>query len=350
MAKKATIDMVAKRAGVSRGTVDRVINQRSYVKAEVKERVIQAMKDLDYVPLRTEQAHRLGLAVKSEEPCKLGVLLPNWTGYFKSEVTRGITDARRLLNDYHIEVVIEESQTDMPDEIVDRLEHLKHQGVKGIAMCAKDHVSIIQSINSLYEDGIPVVTFNSDIADSKRLCFIGQDLLQGGRVAGELMAKLLNPEDRLLVGVGNPEFYAHRGRLQGFCDRIYEQGFNRENLQIIKTYNDYFLTYQKVNEVLKKDPNIKGIYMANHSTIGCVEAVRESGLQGKIHIICHDLTNETKHLLKSGNIDFALAQNIYKQGYRPLIILKEFLQKNIKPDMSLEKTPIEIICSENLVE
>lgn len=350
MAKKTTIDMVAKRAGVSRGTVDRVINQRSYVKAEVKERVIQAIKDLDYMPLRTEQAHRLGLTDKTAETCKLGVLLPNWTGYFKSEVTRGIADAQKLLKDYHIDVLIEESQTDMPDEIVERLEFLRQQGVNGIAMCAKDHKSIIQSINSLHESGIPVVTFNSDIATSKRLCFIGQDLLQGGRVAGELMIKLLDSKDKLLVGVGNPEFYAHRGRLQGFCDRIYEEGFEEKNLKIIKTYNDYFLTYQKVSEALIEEPDIKGIYMANHSAIGCAEAVNESGLQGKIHIICHDLTNETKHLLKVGKIDFALAQNIYKQGYRPLIILKDFLQKNIMPDIVMEKSSIEIICAENIAE
>lgn len=46
MAKKATINMVAERAGVSRGTVDRVLNQRPHVKPELRERIVRAMRSL----------------------------------------------------------------------------------------------------------------------------------------------------------------------------------------------------------------------------------------------------------------------------------------------------------------
>lgn len=347
MARKATINMVAERAGVSRGTVDRVLNQRPHVKPDIYERVLRAMKELHYIPPREGQAKALGLLSPEEVlPCCLGVLLPNWAGYFRSEVMRGIRDAQDILRDTGAEIWVEECESDLPDESIERLDNLLKKGVQGIAVCAKDHISIVEKIDEIQGKGIPVVTFNSDLSRCGRLCFVGQDLVRGGRVAGELMSKYLKKEDTLLIAIGNPEFNAHRLRLQGFCERIYEKGFTGGNLQMIETYNDYALTYQKVWETLERLPEIKGIYMANHSVTGCVEAVRDAGREQQIHIISHDLTDSTKRLLKSGEIDFAIAQNIYHQGYRPLIILRDYLQYGIVP--SGEQAPIEIVCSENM--
>lgn len=348
MPRKATINMVAERAGVSRGTVDRVLNQRPHVKPDIYERVVRTMQELGYVPPREEQAEALGLALPTMETCTLGVLLPNWHGYFKSEVLRGIEDAMTLLRNYSVEILVEECESDLPDESIERLEHLAEQGVKGIALCAKDHITIVEKVNELYDRGIPTVTFNSDLTDSKRLCFVGQDLMRGGRVAGELMAKYLQPGDRLLIAVGNPEFNAHRLRLQGFCERMHERGFDSAHLEIVETYNDYSLTYQKVEQALRSIPNLKGIYMANHSVTGCVEALRAAGRQRRIHVVSHDLTDSTRRLLRSGEVDFAIVQNIYRQGYRPLILLREYVQRHISPQLEADRTTIEIVCSENI--
>lgn len=347
MAGKATIQAVAQRAGVSRGTVDRVLNGRPHVKPELYDRIIRAMKELGYVPPREEQAVALGLPIPSVRPIRLGVLLPNWSGYFKSEILRGIEDAQVLLRDYSVEVVVDSCESDIPDEAIERLESLTARGAQGIALCAKDHISVIEEINLLGARGVPVVTFNSDIPKSSRLCFIGQDLVRGGRVAGSLMAKYLQPDDILLIAIGNPEFDAHRLRLQGFCECIYEHGFTGNKLEIIETYNDYSLTYQKIREVLAR-LDVKGIYMANHSVTGCAEAIRDAGRTGRIHVVSHDLTDSTKKLLQNGEVDFAIAQNIYQQGYRPLIVLREYLQKQIEPQTEIVRPAIEIVCAENM--
>jgi LacI family transcriptional regulator len=48
--KKITIDDVAKKAGVSKGTVSAVINQKNIVHVETRDAVIRAMKELNYRP------------------------------------------------------------------------------------------------------------------------------------------------------------------------------------------------------------------------------------------------------------------------------------------------------------
>lgn len=347
MARKVTINMVAERAGVSRGTVDRVLNQRPHVKPELYERIIKAMKELGYTPPKEEQATALGLPTENEVGGTLGIVLPNWGGFFKSEIMRGIQDAQALLRDFSVDVLVEQCETDLPDESIERMEQLVSQGAKGLAICAMDHVSVAEKVNELAKRGIPVVTFNSDLTGSERLCFVGQDLIAGGRVAGELMSKYLQPKDTLVIAIGNPEFHAHRLRLQGFCERIYERGFSGGSLEIIETYNDYTLTYQKIGEILARVPDVKGIYMANHSVTGCVEAIRKAGKSGQIRVISHDLTDATRRLLKNEEIDFTIAQNIHQQGYRSLLVLREYLHKGIVPD-DTERAKIEIVCSENL--
>lgn len=350
MPRKVTINMVAERAGVSRGTVDRVLNQRPHVRPELYDRVVQAIREMGYVPPKEDQSIALGLGNEHimEKKGMLGVVMPNWKGYFRSEVMRGIKDAQELLQNYFIDVSIEECDTTLPEESIERMENLVKQGAKGISICAMDHPRIAEKIDELSEKEIPVITYNSDISNCNRLCFVGQDLAASGRVAGELMAKYLRPGDQLIAAVANPNFHAHRLRLQGFCDLLYEKGFQKSSIHLIETYNDYMLTFQNVKNILRQKPGIKGIYMANHSVSGCAEAIHSMGLTGKIHVISHDLTESTKRLLKSGRIDFAIAQDIYQQGYRPLLELRKYLSKTGPREMETSRQKIDIICAENI--
>ena len=348
VAKRVTINMVAERAGVSRGTVDRVLNQRPHVRPELYDAVIRAMQELGYIPPKDTQIEALGLVLPDTTPMKLGVILPNWTGHFRKEVLRGIHDVQPLLADASITVLLEQCETTLPQETLERMDSLLEQGVRGIALCAADHAAIAEKIDQLYAQGIPVVTFNSDISNCKRLQFVGQDLIRGGRVAGELMSKLIRREDTLLIAIGDPAFHAHRLRLQGFCERMYEKGFTGGQIETVETYNDYAVTYQKIKDALERTSEIRGIYMANHSITGCADAIRATNRTGQIFVISHDLTDATRQLLKRGEVDFAITQNIYQQGYRSLLLLRDAVRNQPRSDAVPDSSAIDIICAENL--
>ena len=343
MGKRPTIQMIADRAGVSRGTVDRVLNNRSYVKAEVRKRVLQATEELGYLSLRNFHQNITG----GYAPIKLGVIMPNWVGYTKAEFHRGIMAARAELKDFHVDVTICECVTDIPGEVNEYLEKLVEDGVSGIALCALNDLSIQQKIAELAKKNIPVVTFNSDLPNSERICFIGQDYVKSGRIAGELLYKILPKNAKILALVGNLEFDGHRARLDGFCTRLYELGFTADQIDIAETYNDYRITYRKVFKALQETDHLDGIYMANRSVTGCADAIREAGMTGKVRVISHDVTGHTKQLLKEGRVDLTVSQDIYRQGYLPLIILRNLIHKNIHPSEDLNNTAISVVCSEN---
>ncbi len=347
MGKRPTIQMVAERAGVSRGTVDRVINNRSYVKAEVRERVLQVIEEVGYGMPR--EGLTAVLPTEPVEELRLGVVLPNWVGHTRMEMLRGIEAARSELSRFRVEVLIAECQTDIPGEVIERINHLVADGVKGISICAIADPAIESRVDELACAGIPVITFNSDLPESRRVCFIGQDYNKSGRIAAEMMSKCISRKSRILAVAGNLEFNGHRRRLDGFCTRMHELGFSAGQIEVIETYNDYHVTRRKVSEALAQEPHLAAVYMANQSVAGCADAVRESGREGLLRIICHDVSENTRKLMLERRVDLTISQDIFSQGYQPLMLLQSLLQRGIDPATVENATSrIEIVCAENL--
>ena len=101
MGKRVTIQQIAEMAGVSRGTVDRVLNHRSYVSEAVRARVEAAVAETGYISPREAYRREQDGAVR---PLTLGILLPNWTGQFQEEVQEGIRQAEQELAPQHVRI------------------------------------------------------------------------------------------------------------------------------------------------------------------------------------------------------------------------------------------------------
>ena len=346
MGHKPTIETIAQITGVSRGTVDRVLNDRPHVRPDVREKVLAAIAETGYLSPR--EAHQRNLA-EHFKPLHLGVLLPNeWETQFREEVLQGIEQARAELENSAVRISVSSCRTDLPQEAIEHIQRFVTNGVDGLAVCTLHDRSIAQYVAKLSLRGVPCVTFNSDLPESRRLCFVGQDIHKTGRVAAELMSKCVSPAERILVAVGNLKFNGHRQRLMGFQERMAELGYDEERITVVETFNDYGATVSAVSAALEQYPDLKGVYMANLSITGCAEAVRAAGKKGQIHIICHDVNDGIRRLLREGMVDFTIPQNFVQQGYAPLILLTKYLRKGKIPDLSRYVGQIQVLCAENL--
>ena len=88
--------------------------------------------------------------------------------------------------------------------------------------------------------------------------------------------------------------------------------------------------------------------MANESVAACAEAVQHSKRKDKLMIVGNDLTAVTKRLLREDKIDFIIEQDMYRQGYQPILLLKELLEEPAKPIQSVQLTEIGVINAENM--
>ena len=340
--RKITIQSIADHAGVSRGTVDRVLHNRPNVKPEIRARVLHVIEQLGY-PSQD--------SLPPNAPRRLGVLLPGngwFNAHLKAEWLRGFRDARSILKPLGFDITLIECETDLPHEFAAHIESMKKKGLDGLVLTAKNSPVMQNMLRQLHSASIPVVTYNSDITDCGRLCFVGQDLYQSGRVAADLVSKFVREHEEILLVAGNLEIDAHKQRIKGFEEKCRSAGIAAQRMSVIESYNEYTLTYEKILQALQRNPRLHAIYMANESVPACAEAIAQSRRQDKILVVGNDLSAATQSLLNQGVVDFIIEQNIYWQGYEPLMVLKQFFLSAQEDVESCLFTDISIISGENM--
>lgn len=325
---RATIKMIAEKAGVSIGTVDRVLHDRPYVKAEVRERVLRVMEELEYRPNRMASALAMSGTVR-----RLALIQLIWgSDYVRSEVEAGAARFREERRDYNVMVDIRSYPEGDVAACLRQVDQAAEEGAQAVALCASDCPEVRAKVEELARKNIPVATYNSDIAGSSRLCYVGEDARHAGRVAGEIAAKFLRPGEPLLLVYAGPAYAGHKGRADGFLERLEELGLRREDCRVAATHNDYEETFQAVQRALTEDPELRYIYMVNLSVPGCVDAIRACGRSGSVHVLSHDSGPDIRALLKEGAVDFTIGQDLAYQSYQALNLLFRVVTEHKAPE------------------
>lgn len=322
---KVTSQMIADHCGVSRGTVDRVVNGRANVAPEVRARVQKAIDALGYqtpAQRRQMQPERTELTI--------GFVIPSWDAYYTRQTRRGIQAAMRRIGDASFRVVVQELRGRSNKEYCECIAELEQAHIDGLVLNTADTLPMQQEIDRLTSCGIPVVTCNSDVPDASRVCHVGQDLVKSGRVAAGLLVPVLAGGDVLVV-CGNREFTAHRLRVEGFLDRLYELEGDIGHAHVIECIERYDLTYDGVLTEIRRNPRLRAIYMANESVKGCMDALARARVPQPIHVVCNDLTPHAREYLVEGRIDFVVDQDFSGQARRAVEVLYDLLHRGRQP-------------------
>ena len=140
---RATIKMIAERAGVSIGTVDRVLHDRPYVKEEVRRRVLEVMEELDYQPNRVASA-----LATSGMARHFAIIQPTWESYVGAAMAAGVEKFRRERQDYNVHVTVypyPQGQTETCLRLLDQAA----EETQGIALCAADCPPVREKLEEL---------------------------------------------------------------------------------------------------------------------------------------------------------------------------------------------------------
>ena len=188
-----TIREIARIAKVSRGTVDKVLNNRPGVSDEVRERVSGIAKALGYKPTI------IGKALANQKKAFLiGVIVPPDSNPYFEDIKRGVNAAYDEVKYCGIQIDYQVMRSLEPKEQLGIIEHLVDKGITALALNPINDDMIRDAIDEMTGGGIPVVTFTSDILRSRRLCFVGLDVVKSGRVAGA-DGKLLQGKGKVAV-------------------------------------------------------------------------------------------------------------------------------------------------------
>lgn len=338
-----TSKQIAEIAGVSRGTVDRALHNRGRVNPEVAERIRQIAKELHYEP------NALGRAlVKTSQGFRLGVILQSIETPTMRIVSQGVALAAEELKSTGVELLVREINRLDTEQVLSCIDQFVAEGVRGLAIAPNNAPEIRARIDELHADGIPVITLNSDAPGSKRLCFIGMDNYRAGQTAAGLMHLMLPLGGKVFPLAGHLNNTAHNNRLTGFTDTLAAE--HAENLTLLPfqpCFDRDDFAYEITQHILEAHPDLAGIYVASNGQQGVCEAVKDAGLTGRVRVIAFDLTPPNDELLRDGHISILLDQDAFEQGYRPPLLLSDYLVHQRAPERELMYTDIRICTKYN---
>lgn len=339
---------IAQMAGVSVGTVDRILHNRGHVSDGKKEKVEKVLKEINYQP------NMVARFLASKKSYTFAAITPSYTqGSYWQLTCDGMERAVNELNKFN--VTVDYYYFDQYDKksflkAAKKLLENKYDGVI-IATHFEDYV--INFSNKLNEAGIPYIYIDSNIFHQNDLAYFGGDSYACGQVAGRLLMHE--------IGTNSDIFFAHikfhhneisvqmKSRELGFMQFLQNNKFkgNIHHLEIDPDNSD---------DSIKK---LAALFSANSRPIGGIvlnsriyELIKlmdkvDNNLTKDVKLIGHDVINSNIQALKEGKITFLLSQRPDLQGYDAVKTLGNYLLFNQIPDKD-NYMPIDILMKENI--
>ncbi len=337
-----TIKQIAEICGVSRGTVDRVLNDRGNVKQAKRELILSTARELNYVPNPAGRA----LVSRQNKPT-LGIVLPAKGLSFFDDVIGAMKKAEekyslfglntiwRLTNGYDVE-----AQCEALDELMPL--------VNGLIINPINSSRVRERLLAMREKGIFIVTVNNDIQDAGRHCYVGSDYRNGGETAAALL-RMLRP-DGCSIGVlmGSFQMFGHMERLEGFRSVIGKD--SRYNVAAVaEDWDDEECSYEKTKAMLKEHEEISAMFLAaSGGAYGACRAIRDLGREKRITVVAFDTVPGIAEMMQCGVIEATIYQHPRRQGQKAMQLVYDALVNGIKPERELHIMTNDIRILQNL--
>lgn len=319
-----TIKDIADLAGVSRGTVDRVLNHRGAVSPQTADKIMEIVRALDYRP------NKAGTALAAQKKkYKIGVILFSEHNPFFDEVMEGVCAKAAELKDYGITTLTRRVEFDAEAQLL-AIEELMAEGIHGLMLAPYNHMRIREKIDELVKRQIPVVTVNTDIDGSRRMAYVGSNYFQGGCIAAGLLALMTEGEIALGIITGSSNVLCHTERVRGLCHTLSASYPRIHVVSVLENHDDEFESYTLTGKLLKEHPDINALFFSAAGVHGGCRAAEESGR--RLKIITFDEVPTTLEMLKKGVISATISQQPCRQGARSLDLLFEYLTSGDVPD------------------
>jgi ribose transport system substrate-binding protein len=242
---------------------------------------------------------------------------PFWTG-----MSKGLDDAKASAHvnaDWRAPSPAEHAQqvTLLGDAVAQKL--------NGVAISPIQADALAPTIDQTIQQGVPVITMDSDSPKSKRLVYLGTNNYMAGKTAGEETIKLFPNGAKLIAFVGTLGAQNARDRYQGFQDAV--KGHNIEFVQEpFEDNGDKGRARSNVDDAItrygEKVNGFVGLYSYNGPAI--VSAVKAQNLRSKYKIICFDGEPETLDNLQHNLVDVTIVQKPYEFGRLSILFLNAY--------------------------
>ncbi len=338
---RPTVNDIAREAGVSLATVDRVLNARTGVRDKTANRVMAAIDRLGYV--RDVTAANLA----RQRQYRLCFLLPSGrTGFLRllrDTIRAAAEEARRDRTD--IGIVAYSARG--PNGFVAALGALHAAEYDGVAIMAPETPEVRDAVRRLRAEGVAVVALVSDLPGAAADHFVGIDNIAAGRTAGFLLGRFAAPgPGRVMVLASSMTARDSVERRLGF-DRVMAERFpHLRVLPTIEGHDDPPTIRAAIGRVLAGG-DLAGVYALGSGTAAMLDALAAAGRPTAPVAVAHELTEANRLALLTGALDAVITQDVGHLVRSALRVLRA-KSDNTAISAAQERIRIEVVVSENL--
>ncbi|MBT1695254.1 LacI family DNA-binding transcriptional regulator [Fulvivirgaceae bacterium PWU4] len=343
--KIVRIKDIAEKAGVSPGTVDRVLHNRGRVSDEARTKILGIVKELKYEP--NLSARVLG----TNRLYRLAALIPDASvDFYWDAPRRGVEKAESDLKQYGIAVEQYIFDPYNVDSFLDKASQVSEANPDGILVAPIYYREALPFFQDWSARSIPFVLFNTQLSDYNPLSYIGQDSYQSGMLAGKLAHYGQGTSGTILLAHIDEDISnsAHLIRKeQGFNDYFKQNGLSQYNI-IRAELNRADLSgfHYGLDSLMASHPDLKSIYITSSKAYTVATYLEQKDITG-INLIGYDLLPENIDYVNKGIIRFLINQNSKGQGYWGIYQLTHHLALKRAVD-SVKYLPLDIVTKENI--
>ena len=340
--QKVRIKDIAAIAGVSPGTVDRVIHNRGNVSDKARQRVLEVMQELNYQPniiastLAYNRTFRLAIMTPS----------PKHDTYWElpySGITKAWNNVKHygvMIDEYFYHPLLETS-------FQARAKQVLHDRPDAVLLAAETEKESLDFIHSCLKKNIQCMLINTLLESPDILGYVGQDSFQSGILAAKLLSNVVQKSDYLMIIHAEEHFEQSRHLIEkesGFRQFLEQHGNQKIEQLVLKNHSEDYIRME-LGDFISKHGKPGGIFVSNSRGYLIAQALKE--LDAHCHLVGFDLIEPNIRLLNEGAILYLINQNAELQGYYALmsIVNKCILKKEVPARHFL---PIDIVVPENV--
>jgi LacI family transcriptional regulator len=293
---------IARQAGLSEATVDRVLNRRGGVRQSTADEVHRAIADLQRQRSQMRLTGRtffLDLVVDAPDR-------------FSSAVRAALESQLPLVRPATFRARFHLAEAPPVSELAATLDGIARRGSQGVVLKAPEHPLIVAAVERLTEAGIPVITLVTDLPTSRRVAYVGLDNRAAGATAAYLIDQWL-PDDAgaVLVTSGTGSFRGEDDREMGFRATTRALRPGRRQVDLVDATGDDDVLHGLVRDALAADSDIAAVYSmyafgGNAATVAAFADARRACRA----FVAHDLDYENLALLREGRVSAVLHHDL----------------------------------------
>ena len=346
MAEKIRIKDIAERAGVSVGTVDRVLHERPNVSKTAREKVEKALKEMNYQP------NMYASALAYNKSYTFYLLIPKHESEaYWEEIEEGAKKCEEVRRDFHIDVEIRFYERSNEDSFREMSKEILEAQPEGVIVVPSSLAVTRELTEQLHHKSIPFILLDSYMPDLRPLSFFGQDSFCSGFFSAKMLMMIASGEKEIMLmrqtKDGKVVSKQQDNREVGFRHYMHDH-FPQVEIKVLDlplngTRNEYVKMLER--------------YFAEHpDTHHCITMTSKAHIVGDfilktnrrdVQIMGYDMVEKNAHCLREGSISFLIAQHAYMQGYYCVDTLFQaiVLKKKVT---TVNYMPIELLMKENV--